>query len=384
VELFAPLKPLDQWPAGMTKDKLTEELQKEFTAELPGVAFNFSQYIQDNVEESISGVKGANSVKIMGPDLDVIEKIAEQVKDQMSKVRGHGPGIFHVLGQPNLNIKVDREKAARYGLNTGDVNTVIQSALGGATATTVLEGDRQFGLTVRVGSQDRDSIEKVSDIKVGYQTPGGGVAYIPLRELATITLDTGASYIYHETTKRFIPVKFSVRDRDLGGAVAEAQERIAKNVKLPTGYRMVWAGEFDNMKLAEQRLAVVVPISMLLILLLLYGLFNSWRDSLLALAGSLRGGRRHHRPCSQRSLHEHFGGDRFHLLVRRGGHERHSHDHLFQSGPARGNGSLCCNVSCRNAADAADADDRLFRLYRSGSGGAVAWYRQSGSVRWRW
>jgi cobalt-zinc-cadmium resistance protein CzcA len=190
-----------------------------------------------------------------------------------------------VLGQPNLNIKVDREKAARYGLNTGDVNTVIQSALGGATATTVLEGDRQFGLTVRVGSQDRDSIEKVSDIKVGYQTPGGGVAYIPLRELATITLDTGASYIYHETTKRFIPVKFSVRDRDLGGAVAEAQERIAKNVKLPTGYRMVWAGEFDNMKLAEQRLAVVVPISMLLILLLLYGLFNSWRDSLLALAG---------------------------------------------------------------------------------------------------
>lgn len=286
VELFAPLKPLDQWPAGMTKDKLTEELQKEFTAELPGVAFNFSQYIQDNVEESISGVKGANSVKIMGPNLDVIEKIAEQVKDQMSKVRGVTDlGIFHVLGQPNLNIKVDREKAARYGLNTGDVNTVIQSALGGATATTVLEGDRQFGLTVRVGSQDRDSIEKVSDIKVGYQTPGGGVAYIPLRELATITLDTGASYIYHETTKRFIPVKFSVRDRDLGGAVAEAQERIAKNVKLPTGYRMVWAGEFDNMKLAEQRLAVVVPISMLLILLLLYGLFNSWRDSLLALAG---------------------------------------------------------------------------------------------------
>jgi cobalt-zinc-cadmium resistance protein CzcA len=286
VELFAPLKPLDKWPSGMTKDKLTAQLQKEFAAELPGVSFNFSQYIQDNVEEAISGVKGANSVKIMGPNLATLEQLANQVRDQMSQVRGIADlGIFYVLGQPNLNIRIDRERAARYGLNTGDVNTVIQAALGGATATTVLEGDRQFNLTVRAGPDDRNSVEKVSDIKVGYQTPAGTVAYVPLRELATITLDTGASYIYHETTQRFIPVKFSVRGRDLGGAVAEAQARIARNVKLPTGYRMVWAGEFDDMKLAEQRLAVVVPISMVLILILLYGLFNSVRDSFLALAG---------------------------------------------------------------------------------------------------
>jgi len=286
VEIFAPLKPMDQWPAGMTKEKLTAQLQKEFAAALPGVSFNFSQYIQDNVEESISGVKGANSVKIMGPNLETLEVLANQVRDQMKQVRGiEDLGVFYVRGQPNLNIKIDREKAARYGLNTGDVNTVIQAALGGAVATTMLEGDRQFNVTVRTGTESRDSIEKVGDLKVGYQTPSGATAYIPLRELATISLDTGASYIYHETTKRFIPIKFSVRGRDLGGAVQEAQDRIAQNIKLPTGYRMVWAGEFDDMKLAEQRLAVVVPISMVLILILLYGLFNSVRDSFLALAG---------------------------------------------------------------------------------------------------
>ncbi|HSZ53606.1 MAG TPA: efflux RND transporter permease subunit, partial [Caulobacteraceae bacterium] len=286
VELFAPLKPFDKWPHGLTKEKLTEELQKEFTAELPGVSFNFSQYIQDNVEEAISGVKGANSVKIIGPNLVELEKIAGEVRDQMAEVRGvEDLGVFHVVGQPNLNIRIDREKAARYGLNTGDVNTVIQAALGGASATTVLEGDRQFGLVVRVPAEARDTIDKISNLKVGYQTSSGGTAYIPLKELANIRLDTGASYIYHETTKRYIPIKFSVRGRDLGGTVAEAQKRIADHVQLPPGYRMVWAGEFDDMKLAEQRLAVVVPISMLLILALLYGLFNSVRDSLLALAG---------------------------------------------------------------------------------------------------
>jgi heavy metal efflux system protein len=286
VELFVPLKPFDEWPAGWTKDKLTDELQKEFTAELPGVSFNFSQYIQDNVEEAISGVKGANSVKVLGPNLDVLEKLGTQIKDQMAQVRGvQDLGIFHVQGQPNLNIKVNREKAAHYGLNTGDVNTVIQAAMGGTTATTVLEGDRQFNLVVRLAPSDRNSIESIGNIKVGYQTPGGSTAYIPLRELATISLDTGASYIYHETTKRYLPIKFSVRDRDLGSTVAEAQQRIAKNVVLPTGYRLVWAGEFQDLELAQHRLEIVVPVALVLILVLLYVLFNSLRDSLLALAG---------------------------------------------------------------------------------------------------
>ncbi len=286
VEVFAPLKPYDEWPSGLTKDKLTAQLDKEFSDEVPGVTFNFSQYIQDNVEEALSGVKGANSVKIIGPNLAKLEQYALQVRDQMSQVRGIADlGIFNVLGQPNLNIKVDRAKAARYGLNVGDVNTLIQAALGGAVATTQLEGDRQFNVTVRLAPEYRNSIEKIRNVQVGFQTSSGVNAYIPLKELATITLDTGASYVYHESTSRFIPVKFSVRGRDLGGAVAEAKQRIADNVKLPSGYRIVWAGEFEDLELAQKRLEIIVPISLCMIMALLYSLFNSLRDTLLTLAG---------------------------------------------------------------------------------------------------
>jgi cobalt-zinc-cadmium resistance protein CzcA len=286
VELFAPLRPFDEWPSGLTKEKLTEQLQEEFQQELPGINFNFSQYIQDNVEEALSGVKGANSVKIIGPNLQVLEQLAGRVRDQMAQVRGIADlGVFRVLGQPNLDIAVDRVKTARYGLNVGDVNTVIQAAMGGAVATTVLEGDRQFNLTVRLAPRFRDDIESVGDLKVAYQTSSGANAYIPLRELATITLDTGASYIYHETTKRYIPIKFSVRGRDLGSTVAEARDRIERNVKLPSGYRIVWAGEFEDLQLAQKRLAIIVPVALALIIVLLYALFNSLTDSLFALAG---------------------------------------------------------------------------------------------------
>jgi cobalt-zinc-cadmium resistance protein CzcA len=286
VELFAPLKPYDEWPAGKPKDKLTAQLQAEFAAALPGVVFNFSQYIQDNVEEALSGVKGANSVKILGPNLTVLEKYANQIMHEMQQVKGmEDLGIFHIVGQPNLNIKVDRVKAARYGLNTGDVNTVVQAALAGAVASTVLESDRQFNLTVRLTPRYRDSIEKIGDVPVGYQTPNGTTAYVPLRDLATISVDSGASFIYHETTQRYLPIKFSVRGRDLGSTVAEVQARIARNVQLPTGYRILWAGEFQDLQTAKERLAVFVPMSLALILILLYSLFNSIRDSLLALAG---------------------------------------------------------------------------------------------------
>jgi cobalt-zinc-cadmium resistance protein CzcA len=286
VELFVPLKPYDEWPTGFTKDMLIAQLQKEFNDELPGVEFNFSQYIQDNIEEALSGVKGANSVKIIGRDLPTIERLATEAMRQMQQVKGIADlGIFHVLGQPNLNIKVNREKAARYGLNTGDVNTVVQAALGGAQATTLLEGDRQFSVVVRLPFEYRSSLEGAKSIKVAYQTPSGTNAYIPLTELADITLDTGASYIYHESGERYIPVKFSVRNRDLAGAVAEAQKRIAENVKLPGGYRIAWAGEFESLQNAQARLAIIVPISLLLIVMLLYGLFNSLRDSLMVLMG---------------------------------------------------------------------------------------------------
>jgi len=286
VELFAPLKPFDEWPANLTKEQLTDELQKEFSEELPGIGFNFSQYIQDNVEEALSGVKGANSVKIVGTNLEILEELGSQVMTEMAKVPGVADlGIFHLLGQPNLNIKIDRAKAARYGLNTGDVNTVVQAALGGTVATNVLEGDRSFGLAVRLEPKYRASIDAIRTVKVAYPTPSGTNGYVPLSEIADISLDTGASFIYRERSQRYIPIKFSVRGRDLGGTVAEAQERVANAVKLPNGYRILWSGEFDDLQNAKARLAIVIPITLLLILVLLYGLFNSLRDSLLALAG---------------------------------------------------------------------------------------------------
>ncbi|OYU91212.1 MAG: CusA/CzcA family heavy metal efflux RND transporter [Bradyrhizobiaceae bacterium PARB1] len=286
VELFAPLKPFDQWPANVTKESLTEQLQREFAEELPGITFNFSQYIQDNVEEALSGVKGANSVKVIGPNLATLEQLADQVQAAMKDIDGVSDlGIFHAQGQPNLNIKVDREKAARYGLNTGDVNTVIQAAFAGTTATTVLEADRQFALSVRLDPKYRQSIDAIKLLKVAYQTPAGTNAYVPLSEIADISLDTGALFIYRERSQRYIPIKFSVRGRDLGSTVAEAQQRVANAVSLPNGYQIVWAGEFENLQAAKQRLIIVVPITVLLILILLYGLFNSVRDSLLAIAG---------------------------------------------------------------------------------------------------
>jgi heavy metal efflux system protein len=285
-EFFVPLKPFDQWPVGVTKEKIINGLQVKFSNEFVGVGFNFSQYIQDNIDEGLSGVKGENSVKIVGRNLAKLEQLANAVMEQMAKVKGVTDlGVFPVLGQPNLNVRVDREKAARYGLNAGDINNVVQAALGGTVATTLLESDRQFSVTVRLAAKYRNNIDSVRNIKVGYQTPRGINAYVPLRELADISLDTGASYIYHERSERYTPVKFSVRGRDLGSTVAEAQQLIAKNVQLPTGYRIVWAGEFEELQQAKERLAIIVPISLLLIIVLLYGLFNSVRDSFLALLG---------------------------------------------------------------------------------------------------
>ena len=286
VELFAPLKPFDEWPADLTKEKLTEELQKEFDEELPGVGFNFSQYIQDNVEEALSGVKGANSVKIVGPNLEMLEQLADQVMAEMAKVRGVADlGIFHLMGQPNLNIRVDREKAARYGLNTGDVNTVVQAAMGGTVATTVLEGDRQFGLAVRLDPKFRNSIDAVRNVKVGYQTPSGTNAYIPLSELADISLDTGASFIYRERSQRLFRSNSAC-----AAAISAARSRKPRSAsQRRSSFRPAIrsCGPASSMTLqdAKQRLLIVVPITLLLILVLLYGLFNSLRDSLLAVAG---------------------------------------------------------------------------------------------------
>jgi len=286
VELFAPLKPFDQWPKDVTKEKLTEQIEKEFEQALPGVNFNFSQYIQDNIQEALSGVKGANSIKIVGPDLDVLEDLAERVVKVVDQVPGvEDLAMFHIIGQPNLNVVIDRAKSARFGLTVGDVNTVVQSAMGGAVATNVLEGDRQFPVLVRLAPEYRRSIDAVGAVKVAYANANGVNAYVPLRELANISLDTGASFIYRERGQRYVPIKFSIRGRDLGSTVAEAQQRVASAIKLPTGYQILWAGEFDNLQEAKKRLMVVVPVTLALVFLLLYALFNSLRESLLAFGG---------------------------------------------------------------------------------------------------
>lgn len=285
-EFFAPLKPYDQWPAGFTKEDLIAQLQSEITSKFTGIGLNFSQYIQDNIEEQLSGVKGANSIKIVGPNLAKIQKIADDVAKVISTVRGiTDVGVFPVLGQPNLNVKIDRKRAARYGLNSGDITSVIQAALGGTQATTLLEADRQFAVTVRLSPEYRENIDMVRNIRVGVPTPSGTNTYVRLSELADISLDTGASYIYHESNQRFIPVKFSVRDRDLSGAILEAQERIAKEIKLEPGYRIDWAGEYQWLQQARQRLAMIIPVTLVVIFLMLYVLFRSWRDSVMAILG---------------------------------------------------------------------------------------------------
>jgi cobalt-zinc-cadmium resistance protein CzcA len=284
-EFFVPLKPFDEWPPNETKETLINKLQAEFSKQFVGIDFNFSQYIQDNVEEGLSGVKGANSAKIIGPDLGKLEEIARAAMREMAQVPGITDlGVFWVLGQPNLDIRIDRAKAARYGLSVSDVSNVVQAALGGSVATTLLESDRQFGVVVRLAPQYRNNVDAVRNLKIGVQAPNGN-AYIPLSDLASITLDTGASYIFRERNQRFVPIKFSVRGRDLAGAVEDAQQRIGQAIKLPPGYRIEWSGEFEWLQQAKKRLAVILPITLVFILVLLYGMFNSLRDSFMALFG---------------------------------------------------------------------------------------------------
>jgi heavy metal efflux system protein len=287
-EFFVPLKPFEEWPEGLTKPKLVKEMAERLESEFIGIDFNFSQYIQDNIEEAVSGVKGENSVKIFGRDLAELERLSKVVKEELAKVPGvTDPGAFNLLGQPNLVIQVDRAKAARYGITVADMNTVVQAAIGGQEVTRIYEGEMNFALTVRLAPQYRDNVDAIRSVPVALPNsdPKSPTAYIALGDVAEVRLETGAAYIYRQNTERFVPIKYSVRGRDLGSTVAEAQARIAKNVELKEGYRLEWSGEFGALVEAKKRLAVIVPLSLLLIMMLLYSLFNSIRDSLLALAG---------------------------------------------------------------------------------------------------
>jgi len=285
-EFFVPLTGAEQWPAGVDKEKLTQQMMDALTAAYPGVDFNFSQTIEDNVEEAASGVKGENSVKLYGNDLAVLERTANKIKDALATIPGVAElAVLSSLGQPTVKIDVDRVRAARYGLAPGDINTTIQAAIGGQAAGNLYEdgSDRNFPIIVRLAPEYRQSLDAIRRITVGAPNPSGnGVVPIPLSDVASVKLVSGASFIYREGQERYIPIKFSVRGRDLGTVVLEAQKKVAEQVLLPGGYHVQWVGEFGNLQDALARLEVVVPLSMLLICLLLYMNFGSVTDMLLS------------------------------------------------------------------------------------------------------
>jgi len=285
-EFFAPLKPASAWPKGMSKEQLTNEMLAKLQDEFLGVEFNFSQYLQDNVSEAVSGVKGENSIKLFGDDLEALTKTANQIKSVLAGVRGITDlAVFTSLGQPTVQIDIDRARAGRYGLTPGDINSTVRSAIGGDSAGElyVPNSDQHFPIIVRLAPRYRQSPEAIRDIPVAISGEKGPVQ-IPLSEVATVDVVSGAAYIYREQQQRYLPIKFSVRDRDLGSAIAEAQKKIAQQVVLPAGSRLEWVGEFGNLQEAIGRLRVVVPITLGLIALLLWINFGSLIDTLLTMS----------------------------------------------------------------------------------------------------
>jgi len=280
IELFAPLKSFEKWPRGMDKDKLTRILSDEFAREFPGIVFNFSQNIQDNVEEALSGVKGENTIKVVGPSLTVDEGKAREIVAVLKTVHGiEDLGMVQTLGQPNLTITPDRVVCARYGLNVGDVGAVIQAAIGGQAVTQVFEGEKRFDLVVRWQEPYRDSIRRIQEILVG--TPDGGT--VPLGQIASVSEEEGPASVYREDNHRYVPVKFSVRGRDLKSALDEGRGKIERAVVLPYDTHLEWAGEINELKDAERRLSVIVPLTLFLIALLAYGSVRRVPETVIVL-----------------------------------------------------------------------------------------------------
>lgn len=282
IEVYTALKPEDEWPKSLheNKDKLIEQMQAKL-AKYPGVVLGFSQNIQDNVEEAMSGVKGENSLKLFGDNFDTLSTLSEQILKVMKSVPGvQDAGIFKVGGQPNLIVEIDRVKAARYGLAAQDINNVVQAAVGGSPITQVILGDRRFDLVVRFPLADRDNLQVIRNIML--PTPDGNL--VPLGEVADVSLRDGAFTIYREGGRRYVPIKFSVRGRDLQSTIRDLQGRLQQQIKLPPGYEYTWAGEFDSLQKELHRLEFIVPISLVMILALLYVLFLSLRDALIVMA----------------------------------------------------------------------------------------------------
>ncbi len=280
VQMQVNLKPKEEWKRKISMDGLVEEMDTKLK-KYQGIGYNYSQPIIDNVAESVAGINASNAVKIYGDDLDKLDKIANQVLDQIKNVDGiKDVGILRNVGQPELSVVLDREKMAAYGVNPADAQTVLELAFGGKTATQKYEGEKKFDIRVRYLKDYRKDENDIINLKV----PTIDGTKIPLKEISTVKKITGPAFIYRDNTKRFIGVKFSVRDRDLGSTIAEAQQKVSKQVKLPLGYSIGWTGEFENQVRASGRLAQVVPISLIGIFVLLFIMFGNVKDALLVIA----------------------------------------------------------------------------------------------------
>ncbi len=275
-EYFVDLKPLSQWRDQFrTKDQLIVAMNEKLES-IPGVIWGFSQPIEDNMEEAVSGVKGELAVKVYGTDLRELESKADEITAVMSRIRGITDlGVFRVVGQPNVNLIVDRAKADRFGINVSDIQDAVETAVGGKAASQILDGERRFDLVVRYQAPYRKTVDEISSIRI--LAPSG--ERVSLGQLCTIKVEDGASMIYREGGSRYIAIKYSVRGRSLGEAVEEAIHSVEQNVKLPPGYYLDWAGEYASKQRAEKRLEVIIPLTLLLIFFILYAMFDSLRWS---------------------------------------------------------------------------------------------------------
>jgi cobalt-zinc-cadmium resistance protein CzcA len=281
-EYFVDLKPKEEWRAvfHQNKDELIAAMNRELS-KIPGVVWGFSQPIEDNMEEAVSGVKGELATKVYGDDLKVLENKADQIVSIMHGVKGiEDLGVFRVLGQPNLNVTVDRDQAARYQINVSDVQDAIQTAVGGNALTQVLQGEARYDLVMRYLPQYRGTKEAIEKIRL--LSPSG--ERVSLAQLCQISVTDGGSEIYREGNQRYIAIKYSVRGRDLGSAVEEAMKKVNDQVKLSPGYHVDWEGEYESQKRADERLLIVLPITILLIFIILYTMFKSFKWALLILA----------------------------------------------------------------------------------------------------
>jgi heavy metal efflux system protein len=281
-EFFVDLRPREQWRAEFhaTKDELIAAMDKQLQ-QFPGVDWNFSQPISDNVEEAVSGVKGELAVKLFGRDLKVLEQKADEMQGVMSQIPGIADlGTFQVRGQPNVNLNVDRAAADRFGLNVNDIQDAVETAVGGKALTQILIGEQRYDLTLRYQPQFRQSVQEIADIRI--LAPSG--ERVALSQLCKITLDDGASTIYREGNSRYIAIKYSVRGRDLGSTVRQAIDEVGHKVKLPEGYHLDWTGEYESQQRANRRLAIIVPVTLLLMSFILYSAFSSWKWVGLILA----------------------------------------------------------------------------------------------------